>query len=304
MNQQPPPNPVFERLRAETTGGAAGACTEEFLALRDGTRVFVRTWTPDAAPNRIVLCFHGAGGHGEFFALFADVLVPTGAAVVVADYLGHGKSEGARGDYPSFDTLLDDANEVANFARAKFPGLPLFILGESMGGAMAVNFTARHADAVSGLILFSPALLFRKSIPWPQILYFPYYFLFAAVSPGSPVIRMSGHEHEGIRNLTHQEYDRTDPLHLTHISPRYFFQLNKYMSIALNQCPQNITCPTILFQGETDPGIDPAGARSFIERLAAQEKELVIYPKGLHVLLTDSEVKDVADRLLAWIGER
>jgi len=290
-------NPVFDRLRGEKTIGDGDV---EWLVMRDGTRIFLQEWHPAGAPRRAVVCFHGAGGQGQYFALVADILAPRGAAVFVADYRGHGLSEGRRGDFPSFQTLLDDCREVVAHVRGKLPGIPVIILGESMGGAMAVNYSARFPDDVSGLILFSPALRFRKSVPWPQVLYMPYYLLTALVAPGRAVINMKGNEHLGIKNPIHVEFDKTDPYHLTHISPRYFLQLNRYMAIGLSRCPGLIKAPTILFQGGADPAVDPAGAEIFIQRLAASDKELVCYPKGLHVLLTDPDAPDVSERLGAW----
>ncbi len=290
-------NPVFDRLRGKRSVGDGGV---KWLVMRDGTRIFMQEWCPSVAPRRAVVCFHGAGGHGQYFALIADILVPRGAAVFVADYRGHGLSEGRRGDFTSFQALLDDCREVVAHVRSKLPGVPVIILGESMGGAMAVNYSARFPDDVSGLILFSPALQFRKSIPWPQILYMPYYLLMALMAPGKPVISMKGNEHVGIKDPVHVEFDKTDPYHLSRISPRYFLQLNRYMAIGLVRCPGLITAPTILFQGGADPAVDPEGAGTFIQRLAASDKELVTYPKGLHVLLTDPDAADIPERLGAW----
>ena len=291
-------NPLFDKIRGDKSIGDGAV---EWLTMRDGTRIFMQEWHPAGAPRRAVVCFHGAGGQGQYFALIADILTPRGAAVFVADYRGHGLSEGRRGDFPSFQTLLDDCREVVRGVRERLPGVPVIILGESMGGAIAVNYTAQFPEDTAGLVLFSPALLFRKTaIPASQLIRLPYYFLTAAVAPGRAIIKVSGQEHLGIKNPIHVEFDKTDPHHLSHISPRYFLQLNKYMKIGLNDCPSRIKAPTLIFQGEADPGIDPAGAKLFLERLAAADKEIVLYPKGLHVLLTDPDCPDIADRLAAW----
>ena len=295
-------NPEFVKLRAAVTGGAAGDPAMEYLTLRDGMKVFLRNWRPAGAPRCAVVCLHGAGGHGEYFSMIADILLPDGAAVFVADYRGHGMSGGRRGDYPSFQCLLEDSREVVEEARRRLPGIPVFILGESMGGAVAVNFAAQFPRLISGMVLFAPALLFRKSVPWPQILLLPYYLLSALISPGRPVINTKGREEEGIKNPLHVAYDKSCPLHLKDISPRYFLQLTKYMETGLKECPAKIAAPVLLFQGEADAGIDPAGARLFMERLASRDRELVMYPKGFHALLTDPDAPDIASRLAAWVA--
>jgi len=121
------------------------------------------------------------------------------------------------------------------------------------------------------------------------------------LSPGKPVLPISGNEDKGIKNPLHVEFDRTDPQHLKFFSTRYFLQLDKYMGIALNDCPKKINAPTTLFQGGEDPAISPDGARRFIANLAATDKELVFYPKGYHVLLTDPDAADAGDTLAAWV---
>ena len=304
MPDIPAENPAFTALRAAVTGATAGAARTEFLSLRDGARVFLRHWMPSGDAQGIVVCFHGAGGHGEFFSLFADLLTPLGAAVYVADYRGHGLSPGRRGDYPSFQTLLEDCREVAECARARVPGRPLFILGESMGGCMAVNFAAAYPEDTAGLILFSPALQFRKTTPWPQILYLPWYLFWALAEPGRPVINTKGREEQGIKNPLHVAYDKSCPLHLKDISTRYFLQLTRAMGRALNDCPARIQAPVILFQGGADIAIDPAGARAFMDRLTVADKQFVFYPVGFHALLTDPDAPDAAARLLGWIAPR
>jgi acylglycerol lipase len=294
-------NPLFDRIRGDRSIGDG---TATWLTMRDGTRIFIQEWRPAEKPRRAVVCFHGASGQGQYFALIADILTPRGASVFVADYRGHGMSEGPRGDFKSFQQLLDDCHEVVDSVRERLPGVPIIILGESMGGAMAVNYAAQHPEETAGLVLFSPALLFRKSaIPLDQLIRLPYYLLSVAVTPGRPIIKMTGQEHLGIKNPIHVEFDKTDPYHLKYISPRYFLQLNKYMNIGLKTCAPKIKAPTIIFQGESDPGIDPAGAKLFLERLAATDKDVVLYPKGLHVLLTDPDCPDIAERLAGWFDK-
>ncbi|MFA6450577.1 MAG: alpha/beta fold hydrolase [bacterium] len=293
-------NLLFDEMRGSKSIGDG---TVEWLRMRDGTKIFMQEWHPAGAPRRAVVCFHGASGQGQYFALIADILTPRGAAVFVADYRGHGMSEGPRGDFSSFQTLLDDCREVVKSVKVKLPGVPVIILGESMGGAMAVNYAAQFPEDTAALVLFAPALLFRKSIPWPQILQLPLYLASAIFARGKPIIKMTGQEHLGIKDLTHVNFDKTDPFHLSHISMRYFMQLSKYMGIGLNKCPGRIKSPTILFQGEADPGIDPEGAKLFVERLAAADKELILYPKGLHVLLTDPDCPDIAGRLADWFDK-
>ena len=119
--------------------------------------VSIRVWdNPDA--ERIVLLAHGYGEHIDRYGHVADALVARGAAVYGPDHLGHGESAGEPALVTDFERIVDDLHAVADLAREQHPGLPLVLIGHSMGGLIATRYAQRHAGDLAGLVLSGPAI--------------------------------------------------------------------------------------------------------------------------------------------------
>ena len=129
------------------------------LRTADGQALALREWlaTP-AAPLALVHITHGLGEHAGRYAHVAQRLNALGFAVRAHDHFGHGLSSGARGGLPNELRLVDDLALLIDDARATYPGLPVVLLGHSMGGLVAASFVARGVRPVDALVLSSPAL--------------------------------------------------------------------------------------------------------------------------------------------------
>ena len=133
----------------------AASTTYEFDGARG--RIFVRTWT-NADARFIVLLTHGFGEHAGRYEHVADALVTTGATVYAPDHRGHGRSDGEMGLVDDTEAMVDDAHAVAERARAEHPGLPLVVVGHSMGGVIAARFVQLHPGEASALVLSGPVV--------------------------------------------------------------------------------------------------------------------------------------------------
>ena len=109
-------------------------------------RLVVHTWTP-AAPRFVVLLAHGYGEHARRYDHVADALVGEGAAVFAPDHAGHGRSDGERAHVTDGEALVDDLARSADCARPTHPGLPVVLLGHSMGGLIATRYAQRTPTA-------------------------------------------------------------------------------------------------------------------------------------------------------------
>lgn len=112
-----------------------------------GTRnpITAHEW-PHEHPRYIALVAHGYGEHMGRYAELATVLVAHGAAVLGPDHQGHGTSAGERVLIEDFEDVVTDLHAVADLARATYPGVPLVLIGHSMGGLIASRFAQRHGD--------------------------------------------------------------------------------------------------------------------------------------------------------------
>ncbi len=117
----------------------------------------MRHW-PHPDPRYIAVLVHGYGEHIGRYEQLAARLHEHGAAVFGPDHYGHGRSEGERALVADVDELAADVDLVAERARAAHPGLPLVVIGHSMGGIVATRFTQLHPDDVALLVLSAPAI--------------------------------------------------------------------------------------------------------------------------------------------------
>jgi alpha-beta hydrolase superfamily lysophospholipase len=123
----------------------------------DGTRRAAVTWLDDAAPPRsVVLLAHGYGEHAGRYQHVADALVDAGAVVHAVDHVGHGQSEGERVLVTDYEDVVTDLHVLDEKAREQHPGLPVALVGHSMGGLIAARYAQRYGSSLAALVLSGP----------------------------------------------------------------------------------------------------------------------------------------------------
>jgi alpha-beta hydrolase superfamily lysophospholipase len=127
----------------------------EFTGERE--RITAREW-PAEAPRWVALLAHGYGEHIGRYEYVADTLRRHGAAVYGLDHIGHGKSAGERVLVPDFEEVVTDLHTVEDQARTRHPGLPVVLIGHSMGGMIAARYAQRYGDGLAALVLSGPVL--------------------------------------------------------------------------------------------------------------------------------------------------
>lgn len=130
------------------------------LTTPDGTEVFVNRWLPDGAPKAIVQIAHGLAEHSTRYARFAQRLTDHGYAVYGSDHRGHGRTSSPRGYFGErngWQTVIDDLHAVTDRAREEQPGLPVFLIGHSMGSFVARGYAAQYGTELAGLVLTGTA---------------------------------------------------------------------------------------------------------------------------------------------------
>ncbi len=129
------------------------------LTASDGVALFVHRWLPNAAPKAAVQIAHGLAEHAGRYARLADALTGAGYAVYAADHRGHGRTAPTREDLGFFaerdgwGKCLDDLWRLNNRIAADQPGLPIVLIGYSMGSFMAQQFISEHGEALAGVVL-------------------------------------------------------------------------------------------------------------------------------------------------------
>ncbi|MHA1232552.1 MAG: lysophospholipase [Candidatus Helarchaeota archaeon] len=299
-------NPLLEKLRISK---AADNGKYNFLITKDSTKLFYRYYLPPEI-DKIIVVAHGAGGNGDYYVILADQVFNEHIGVYVMDYRGHGYSEGKRGDIKSIKELLSDFDEFVSLIQEKHRNVPIFLFGESMGGALIINYLAKYnspeiTEVIKGVILFSPAIKLKMKYSIKQIFLAIPFLLTYLFAPSARIIDITkGPVDEGIANPIHIEYDKTDENHLKKISPRYLLNLVRLIEKSYNLADK-ITAPIIIFQGTNDPVIDIDGIEKFYERCSSSDKTLELVDGGRHVLFTDpianSKENNIWKKLNNWL---
>jgi acylglycerol lipase len=118
---------------------------------KDGLEMFSRSWGPET-PKAVVCLVHGLGEHSGRYAHVGKAFADAGFALAAFDLRGHGKSGGQRGHFPCLAAIMDDIQDHILQGSDKFPGLPVFLYGHSLGGLFVLNYATYHQHTLSGVI--------------------------------------------------------------------------------------------------------------------------------------------------------
>ncbi len=124
----------------------------------DGIELHERRWLPEPGCRAVVCLVHGLGEHSGRYEHVGEAFTAKGLGLYTFDLRGHGRSSGRRGHTPSYEALLDDIDLLIDAARAEQPGVPLFLYGHSLGGALVINHVLRRRPPILGAIASAPAL--------------------------------------------------------------------------------------------------------------------------------------------------
>jgi alpha-beta hydrolase superfamily lysophospholipase len=129
------------------------------LATPDGIDLFTYCWLPADQPKAVVQIAHGLAEHAARYARLAEALNAAGYAVYANDHRGHGRSVKSAGDLGFFaesdgwQKCVNDLWQLNRHVAAAHPGLPIVLLGHSMGATLAEQFMGDHGDALAGVVL-------------------------------------------------------------------------------------------------------------------------------------------------------
>jgi lysophospholipase len=264
-----------------------------------GRRIFWRSWTPDDAPARaVVVLVHGLGEHSGRYDHVAGRLLGEDYAVHTLDHRGHGRSDGSRAFIEDMDNAVADVDTLVDRAVAAQPGVPVFMLGHSMGGLISLRYALAHQDRLAGLIL-SAALAQLDAVPKPLELVGR---ALSVIAPRAPLIAIDPALVS--RDPAVVQAYRSDPLvHHGKVPARTAVQL----ADAVERFPSTvgaITVPTLILYGTADGLCPPAGSVMLDERIGAADKTVHAYDGLFHEILNEPERETVLDDIVGWLATR
>ena len=270
---------------------------EGFFSSKDGTRLFWRSVTPEAAPTAMVAVVHGYGDHSGRYAHTMDALAARGFSTLAVDYRGHGKADGKRADCLKWSDYLDDMNVFWGRVREAAGALPAFVLAHSHGGLIATHWATAKPEGLKGLVLTSP--YYKLAFEPPALKLFGAK-LIKGLMPGLEI----GNELKPEQLSKDPEWQKTtaaDPLYLHVTTPRWFFEHTAAQD-RLAGLGSAITVPLFMATGGSDPIASTPAAKAFFETVASKDKAYKEYPGFLHEVLNEVGKDGVIDDIAQWIS--
>jgi acylglycerol lipase len=268
---------------------------ENFVA-GDGAMLPVRSWLPKAGPVRaVIVALHGFNDYSNFFASPGDYLSRHGIASYAYDQRGFGGAPG-RGLWAGIEAYTNDLSCFVREIRKRHPGVPLYVLGESMGGAVTiVAMTGNNLPEVDGVILVAPAVWGRETMPWYQR------WLLAAASHTLPWLEVTG---KGIhvKPSDNAEMLRAlgrDPLVIRATRVDTLYGLTNLMDEALSRA-EKMPLPTLVQYGENDQIIPKEPTFRMLNRMPKGTRK-AFYEHGYHMLLRDLRGDMPLADIVAWL---
>jgi alpha-beta hydrolase superfamily lysophospholipase len=260
--------------------------------------IFWQSWTPAGDARGVIVIVHGAGEHSGRYEHVAQALTDDGYAVFALDHRGHGRSGGSRALIDSLDNAVADVDALVDDARVSQPGIPIFMLGHSMGATIALRYAIEYQHRLDGLILSGP-LAALESAPAPLRLLGN---VLSAIAPKTPLIGVDPTFVS--RDQAVVDAYVADPLvHHRKLPARTLAEL----AATIDRLPETVTAitiPTLIVYGSEDRLCPPAGSQMLAERIAAQDKSIKAYQGLYHEILNEPERDEVLADLRAWLGAR
>ena len=299
--------------------------TTTTVTASDGVALHTNRWLPDGRPKAVVQIAHGISEYSARYARLAEALTAAGYAVYAADHRGHGSTgaEADRGYFADRDgwaTIVADLRAVTRLAREEQPGLPVFLLGHSMGSFLARSYVIEDSRELAGLVLSGtggdPGLLGR-----------------VGMGVGKTLARVRGPRHVS-GTLDKMSFSRFNaafaPIRTQNDwLSRDEAEVDKYLDdsacgtiptvglyvdmvgglIEVNDARKVAAIrrdlPVLLLSGERcqvgDNGKGPRAVRDQLRQAGVQDVTLTLYPGARHEIFNETNRDEVTADLVAWL---
>ena len=280
---------------------------DNYFTAHDGAHLPLRTWmSDDPIPKAIIIAVHGFNDYSHFFKAPGNFLAKNNITTYAFDQRGFGAAP-KPGIWPGVSALARDLMSLTALVRARHPKIPLYLLGESMGGGI-VMVTLKHAHeqgqelGLSGVILSAPAVWGRQFMPWYQniALWVSAHTIPKTKLTGQGLKIMASDNLEMLRALG------SDPLVIKKTRVDTIYGLTNLMDQAL-EAAWGLKEPLLVLYGEKDEVIPKKPIMEMLARLpkkATVTRKVILYENGYHMLMRDLQAETVWRDISQWIKAR
>jgi alpha-beta hydrolase superfamily lysophospholipase len=269
---------------------------EEWFEGAGGVRLFCRRASPAGPPRAVLVALHGLGDHSGLYPMLPAAFLPLSLEIFAPDLRGNGRSPGQRAYLESWSELREDLRRLLIRIRAERPTIPLFLLGNSMGGLVVLDYALHHPTGVHGVIAVSTPL---ADVGVPRALM----ALGRVLSRWWPRFSLdTGMDLSGLaRDPDVIERVLRDPLFHRKGTAR----LSTEITAAIERVQDGAAAfpvPVLLLHGAADRMVPPDGSRRFFGASGQPDRSLIEYPEAYHALLADTGGDQVLQDIAEWIS--
>lgn len=274
---------------------------ENTFLTEDGARLPLRRWLPKTEPHAIIIALHGFNDYSRFFESPGEYFSKLGIACFAYDQRGFGAAP-QRGLWAGGDAYTKDLQVLVQLVKQRYPKRPVYLLGESMGGAIVITAMSRvDMPEVAGVILAAPALWARSTMPWYQT------GLLWTLAHTMPWLTLTG---EGVHVVASDNIEMLralgrDPWVIKATRVETVYGLTNLMDAAFNSA-ESLHGNALMLYGEKDEIIPKEPTYAFLQQFLQANtmgKTVAIYPHGYHMLLRDLQAPTAWKDIAAWIND-
>lgn len=258
------------------------------------------TWVdPEKEPKAALLCVHGLGLYNNTYEEFGKALSKKGYAVFAMDVPGFGSFQNKETHQKiDFEVCLEDMTRTIKLIRRAYPKLPIFVLGESMGGAIVLRYTSEHPDMVTGMITSVPSGdRFKQGKEKLRV------GLKLLTAPNKPFDIGTGVVERATKKEELKKAWSGDRLNRMYLSPKDLIRFQNFMNENHEWAKQITKTPVLFVQGCEDKLVRPEGTVSLFNRIGCPDKQLELIHDAEHLIFEEGQFDDKVVQIVdTWVS--
>ena len=253
-------------------------------------------WLPETAPRAVIVVSHGLAEHGGRYETLAAELVQRDYAVYAVDHRGHGRSSGPRANIDRFSYLVSDFCAFTGRCARQHPDTPVYMLGHSMGGAVAFASALRLQDSLRGLVLSAPALATDQKVPPLQEMFVRF---LSVVAPNTGALTLPANAVSRDPSVV-ARYEADPLVHHKAIPARTLVELLGAMQ-GFPASARELRLPTLILHGTADTLVPLAATRPVYQAFGTRDRIVKLYDGLYHEVFNEPERERVTADLFRWL---
>ncbi|MBX9572958.1 MAG: alpha/beta fold hydrolase [Candidatus Obscuribacterales bacterium] len=248
------------------------------------------SWTMFGIPTRaVLLCIHGLGLHSESFDRFGKAMSSLGVATYAIDVRGFGSWMDAKGHKNvDFKACIEDVKTTLGWLRRANPNKPIFVLGESMGGAIAIHSAAQFPELMTGMIsACASGDRFQQKKTDLSVAFHALLGPNRKFDIGKKIVDQAAGD-----NAQLEQQWKDDPLNKMELSPLELMQFQGFMNDNHDEAKKITSLPVLIVQGSKDGLVKPEGTQELYDEMPTKDKTMIYVANAEHLIFEEGQCTD------------